>query len=228
MQKKHDLDKSNVAKGPIRVQCPNCKRVWVVRAEFKHLGTKVSGKEKAVEDSKVAPAVRSTLTRLLPIEDLITIRAVVGFLGEKPQFEWWDTNFLSDIGLKYLNIIFPRTYFSAGLNSVTEAAKRLHDNRIGKGGLYHLFRMPEFVEHRIARRLFDFNSSVLLTYIKNKETALEHLQSMVGSSVKTGEGPIQIGTGKNLTQLSYIRRIAKHYADAFENGIETFPYFMES
>ena len=225
--KKYDIDNSHLAKGSVRVRCPNCTHIWVIRAEFKKIATKPEVKEAAVEYVQPDKAVTPTLPKLLPIEDLINIRTIVGFLGEKPQFGWWDTNLLSETGLKFLNITFPRTAFSAGVNSVAEAARRLHDNRIGKGRVYHLFRMPEFVEQRIHIRLPDFDPSTLLPLFKDKNTALEKLQSMTDSSLEASEGPVQVGNGKNLLQLSYLKKVAKHYSNAFEKGIQTFPYFSE-
>jgi len=200
--KKYDIDKSQLAKGPIRVRCPNCKYVWTIKTEFKKPGAKPEVKEAAIEYHHPEKVETSTFPRLLPIEDLINIRTIVGFLGEKSQFGWWDTNFLSETGLKFLKITFPRTAFSAGVNSVAEAARRLHDNRIGKGRVFHLFRM-------------------------DKDTALEELQSMTEDSFEASEGPIQVGNGKNMLQLSYIKKVAKLYSNAFENGIQTFPYFSE-
>lgn len=226
--KKYDIDKSYLAKGSIKARCPNCKHVWVIRAEFKKLGAKLEVKETVIDYSQPNKAVTLTLPKLLPIEDLITIRAIVGFLGEKSQFRWWDTNFLSETGLKFLTIAFPRTAFSAGVNSVAEAARRIHDSRIGKGRVYHLFRMPEFVEQGIHKRLPDFDHSDLLPSFKDKDTALEKLQSMTESSLEASEGPVQVGNGRNLLHLSSLKKVAKHYAHAFENGKQTFPYFTES
>jgi len=225
--KKYDIDKSQLAKGPIRVRCPNCKYVWTIKTEFKKPGAKPEVKEAAIEYHHPEKVETSTFPRLLPIEDLINIRTIVGFLGEKSQFGWWDTNFLSETGLKFLKITFPRTAFSAGVNSVAEAARRLHDNRIGKGRVFHLFRMPESVEQRIHLRLQDFDPSTLLQSFKDKDTALEELQSMTEDSFEASEGPIQVGNGKNMLQLSYIKKVAKLYSNAFENGIQTFPYFSE-
>jgi len=225
--KKYYIDNSHLAKGSIRVRCPNCTHIWVIRAEFKKIATKPEVKEAVVEYAQPDKSVSLSLPKLLPIEDLINIRTIVGFLGEKPQFGWWDTNFLSETGLKYLNITFPRTAFSAGVNSVAEAARKLHDSRIGKGRVYHLFRMPEFVEQRIHIRLQDFDPYTLLTLFKDKNTALEKLRSMTDSSLEASEGPIQIGNWKNLFQLSYLKKVAKHYSYAFGKGIQIFPYFSE-
>ena len=106
------------------------------------------------------------------MKKLNQIRLLVGFLGEKSQFNWWDTNFLSPTGLQFLSINFPRSYFSAGVNSVTTAAMRLHDERIGKGGVYHLFRLPSAVEETIHGELLQMYSSEMESMISNKDTAL--------------------------------------------------------
>jgi len=225
--RKYKFDESRLQAGPLKVRCPDCKHVWVIRAEFKKLGATPEVKEAAIDYAQPDKAVAQKLPKLLLIEDLITIRAIVGFLGEKSQFGWWDTNFLSETGLKFLNITFPRTAFSAGVNSIAEAARRLHDSRIGKGRVYHLFRMPEFVEQRIHIRLTDFDPSALLPLFKDKNTALEKLQSMTDSSLEASEGPVQVGNGRNLLQLYSLKKVVKHYACAFEKGIQTFPYFSE-
>jgi hypothetical protein len=63
------------------------------------------------------------------IDKLLQLRVLVSYLGEKDQFNWWDTSFLGKTGQKFLEINFPRSAFSAGVHSVTEAAKQLHDRR---------------------------------------------------------------------------------------------------
>lgn len=156
---------------------------------------------------------------------LITLRSLVGFLGEKSQFNWWDTNFLSSTGLQFLAINFPRSAFSAGCNSVSEAARRLHDERIGKGGVYHLFRFPTSIEESIHKQLLDIDSNTLIPYLKDKETALNKLKSFISSSVNAPDGPVQIGTAKNMFSDSAIEELAKHYHNAFSDGKKCFPYF---
>ena len=225
--KKYDFDEAHLAQGSIKVRCPNCKHDWVIKAQSRKIVARPEAKEVAIDHALRERDMKTAIPKLLPIEDLITIRAIVGFLGEKPQFGWWDTNFLSETGLKFLNITFPRTAFSAGVNSVTEAAKRLHDSRIGKGQVYHLFRMPEFLEQRIHKRISNFESSSLMPSLKAKEIALEKLQAMTDEDLEAQEGPIQVGKGRALLQLSSLKRVAKYYAHAFENGKQAFPYFTD-
>ena len=80
---------------------------------------------------------------------LAEVRVLVSYLGEKEQYAWWDTSFLSAVGLKYLKLNFPRSYFLAGVTAISQAAKKLHDDRIGKGAAHHLFRLPFHIEERL-------------------------------------------------------------------------------
>lgn len=226
--KKYDLDKSQLAKGSIKVRCPNCTHEWVVRTEYKKLEAKPSVKKLATDQLSRDKAAIPTRPKLLPIGDLITLRTIVGFLGESPQFDWWDTNFLSETGLQFLAINFPRSAFSAGCNSVTEAAKRLHDERIGKGSVYHLFRLPTYSEESIHRQLIGVDSKEFTPFTKDNETALNKLKTLVSNSVNAPEGPVQIGTFKNIFSQKAIEKLAMHYFDAFLNGKKCFPYFTMS
>jgi len=101
------------------------------------------------------------------VADFVILRALVGYLGEKPQFGWWDTNFLSKTSLQFLEINFPRSYLSAGCVSVTQAAHRVHDQLIGKNGVFHLFRLEEAMGVR----------STLFTRNKTTEGRYEHSTS---------------------------------------------------
>lgn len=162
------------------------------------------------------------------IYQFIILRALVGFLGEKLQFGWWDSNFLGETGLKFLSIVCPRSAFPAGINSVTEAARRLHDDRIGKGGVYHLFRLSPGMEQTIHEHLVCFDYSELSQLLQTKDTVLEKLQAYTNGDFRASEGPIQIGTSKEISQDSTIKNLAKYYADAFNKKIQTFPYFIVS
>ena len=156
-RKKYDLDKAQLSKGAIKVRCPNCRHVWVIKPEFRKESIATSASEVRQPYFQQPEVEWATQPKLLPVEDLIMLRALVGFLGEKPQFNWWDTNFLSETGLKFLGITFPRSSLAAGINSVTAAARRVHDGRIGKKGVYHLFRLPLGIEQIIHESLTNLN-----------------------------------------------------------------------
>lgn len=158
-------------------------------------------------------------------EQYITLRALVGYLGEKSQCNWWDTNFLSPVGLQFLAINFPRSSFVAGITSVSEAARRFHDSRIGKGGVYHLFRLPLSIEETLHNHLMELDSSGLIPDIKDQGAALSKLKTLIDSTVDASEGPVQIGIEKQIQKKDAIVELAKHYLDAFSNGKQVLPYF---
>lgn len=159
------------------------------------------------------------------LETLNRLRVLVGYLGEKAQAGWWGTSFLNRTGLQFLEINFPRTAFAAGCNSVIEAAKRLHDERIGKGGVYHLFRFPTGLEEDLHRSLLFADPSSYLSLIESEESVMETLKEMVKDTVGAPEGPVQVGTLKAMVKDSDIHELAVHYHDAFRSQKMCFPYF---
>ncbi len=156
---------------------------------------------------------------------IVTLRILIGFLGEKSQYNWWDTNFLSKTGRQFLAINFPRSTFAAGCNSVSEAAKRIHDKRIGKGSVYHLFRFSTSIENLIHKCLISTDYGELFSHLKDKDTVLKELQKFISSTITAPEGPVQIGTSKNMLSDFAIDELARHYHDAFSRGKQCFPYF---
>ena len=159
------------------------------------------------------------------MQEFLALRAIVGYLGEKKQFNWWDTDFLSETGLEFLSINFPRSSFSAGVNSVTTAARRLHDERIGKGGVYHLFRLPSSAEETLHNKLLQMDAAEIKGMISDKDTALENIETMLSNRATVPEGPVQIGRLKNIMSNFAVSELAMHYFDAFKSGKKCFPYF---
>ena len=211
-RKQYTLKESQLLSGPIKVRCPNCHQIWVV------------GEKPARREEKVPPV--SSLK--FPLENFISLRVLVAFLGEKPQLNWWDTNFLSPIGQKYLQIIFPRTSFSAGLNSIAQAAKRVHDDRIGKGGAYHLFRLPEYFEQKIPSMINSADPSTYLALIQSKESALKALESMINGNPLEARGPVHIGTIGSLRHPTLVSEMAGYYYSAFISEQQVFPYVTQA
>lgn len=89
------------------------------------------------------------------LEHLATLRAVVGFLGERDQPGWWPSSFFGAGSSAFVTPVFPRTHFLAQCLGVTGAALKVHDERIGVGRVFHLFRLPEDLEQGIHRVLHD-------------------------------------------------------------------------
>jgi hypothetical protein len=159
---------------------------------------------------------------------LVELRLLVGYLGERAQSAWWDTAFLSPTGLRYSAINFPRSAVAAAVVSVTEAARRLHDSRIGKGGVFHLFRLPPVIEEAVHYEILHGDPDPLQALIQTRDAALDALGRVAVERLTAPEGPVQIGTVKTLLYPRSLEELAKHYLDAFLHNRKTFPYFMDS
>ena len=85
--------------------------------------------------------------------ELALLRALVAALGERTTPPWWRTQFLTDVGLRALARVFPRTAPSAAVSSTTIAAQADHDKRIGVGRRFHLFRLPQDLERFLSAAL---------------------------------------------------------------------------
>jgi len=158
---------------------------------------------------------------------LIRLRALVGFLGEDEQFGWWDTSFLSDTGQRFLERPFPRSALTAGLHSVTVAARRLHDESVGKGGVGHLFRLPPAKEREVAEALRDIDAGPLLESAADLDTALAELNEM-SRAVSEVKGAVRVGWREDLLTSDGLERVAGHYHRAFTSDEKVFPYFSNA
>ena len=147
------------------------------------------------------------------------LRALVGFLGSRPHNAWWDCNFMSETGVKFLATPFPRSAAAAALNATVEAARRLHDQELGKKNCYHLFRLPGGIEDLIS------NAQARDTAAWTKDTALGDLEGIADAKIVAPQGPVQIGIEKRILTATSLQEIAAHYHSAYSQGIRCFPYF---
>lgn len=160
-----------------------------------------------------------------PLKELLTIRILIAFLGEKDQFGWWRTRFLGAIGDRFLAFTFPRSVFAAGVTAASEAGKAFHDQRIGKGGVFHLFRLPQTLERRIHDALLSSETQSLRAVIARKDTALDTLAGFSRKGMRATEGPVCVGDSKLLLSGDAIPTLATLYEDAFNRSTRTLPYF---
>jgi hypothetical protein len=56
------------------------------------------------------------------IHNLTLLRLVVGYLGEKNQYSWWSSSFLTENSKKILEFTFPRTASIAQYEGVSASA----------------------------------------------------------------------------------------------------------
>jgi len=84
-------------------------------------------------------------------ENLVLLRMAVGAAGEDKELAWWRSAFCGSMSGACLAPIFPKTVSLAALTGVTAAACRVHDEHIGVGRVFHLFRLPEDLEQAVDR-----------------------------------------------------------------------------
>lgn len=168
---------------------------------------------------------RTTVTTPLQV---LRLRLLVGFLGEKRQANWWDCGFLAPTGLRFLQTTFPRTAIEAALRSTSQAARSLHDSRIGRVGVFHLFRLPpekEDILESLVKQITEFEVPKLLV---STETALGALGSLAKTRLTAPAGPVQVGIPKSIFTPTAISEMAAHYHSALAGGFQCFPYFVDS
>ena len=124
------------------------------------------------------------------IEQYAALRILVAFLGEKDQFNWWDSSFLNATERKFLAIDYPKSFLAAAANAATEAARRVHDSRIGKGRVFHLFRLPHAMEQKLHRYLLEMDTGQAAGWLASKDAALQQLEQMATKPASTAAGPV--------------------------------------
>ncbi|WOG28772.1 MULTISPECIES: BrxE family protein [unclassified Endozoicomonas] len=152
------------------------------------------------------------------------LKLLIGFLGEKSQFNWWESNFLSSSSNAYLTPTYPRTILLAQYHGVSEAALAVHDRFIGTGINYHLYRLPDSIEREIATAVQELSSSAhLRSTLISIDTALSRLAELA-SQEEAEDGPVDIGSFSDADLEQLIKSSAGYYADAFTQGITCYPF----
>ena len=160
------------------------------------------------------------------IEALLKMRFAVGLLGEKDQAHWWSSSFMSQTSSAFLLPVFGENVTRARYQGLVEASRLVHDERIGVGRVFHLFRLPEATEQRLFNALSSTEREVA-TRALSPEAASEQLSALAVASTNAKQGPISIGSADDLGKPDWLRVAASLYAAAFAAGIQCFPYFSE-
>jgi hypothetical protein len=137
----------------------------------------------------------------------------------------WDCSFLDGTGRRFLEITFPRTALQAALRSTTQAARLIHDSRIGRVGMFHLFRLPVEKEDRVQAHMAEVSTLDVPALTASREVALDQLAGMSDKRVSAPTGPVQVGVEKNILTPAAISEMAAHYYSGFSDGFQCFPYF---
>jgi hypothetical protein len=158
-------------------------------------------------------------------ELIVNLRLNVGYLGEKSQYGWWDSEFLGASGKAFLSPVFLRTVELAMYRGVSESAMLAHDADIGIGAHYHLFRLPDGLEIAAAK-MFDppLLASTTSLFPASQEEAAANLKKLAKTTAPRIEGPAAIGHFSVADLKHLLEDAASHYLVAFENGFKCFPY----
>jgi hypothetical protein len=157
---------------------------------------------------------------------ILRLRLLVGFLGERSQFAWWNTSFFGDYSLSSLEFVVPKTAPLAQYHGVVEAARRLHDEHVNVGS-FHLFRLPEEMEQDLHALMgTDAGTRVLQNAAQGKDEALALLSQMAGNKQSTMEGPLSVGGIDQFGTHEVSAAIAAGYSFAFANHTRAYPYLV--
>ena len=154
-------------------------------------------------------------------DNIVMLRACVAFLGEKEQANWWSSSFLSNTGAAFLSSVFPKTVGLAQVNGASAAAQVSHDDQIGIGDVYHLFRLPENIEQAILEHLA--NDASVLEFISSAETAQTSIKELSAGKSKQGVGPLLLDEQE--IDQSMIGNMAAAYMCGFSVGEQVYPYY---
>ena len=173
-------------------------------------------------------ADRSDTAYMQHLQQIARVRMIVGFLGEKGQHHWWPSEFLSPTAPAFLNPVFGKTATLAQYHGVKEAARRVHDDHIGVGRVFHLFRLPESTEQALFEMLQEpAMADLIAKELDSKEAASGALQEIAGSAGDLHEGPVQIGSTENVDRTDWLSGAARCYQAAFNAGSRSFPYLAD-
>jgi hypothetical protein len=162
------------------------------------------------------------------IQTVADLRMAVGYLGEKSQNNWWSSSFLAPQAKTYLSPIYPRTVALAQYRGVTEAALLVHDEFIGIGKNYHLFRLPEAIEHAAADYIQAQDEDHYPKMLDSNESALDVLQKLAAGKGDKAEGPVTVGQYSDSTLSEMLQEAAGYYLAAFQSGAKCYPFMREA
>ena len=151
----------------------------------------------------------------------IKLRVAVAFLGEKGQKNWWNCTFLSSSADSFLTPVFPKTSILARVTGACAAAQLVHDEHIGVGDVYHLFRLPENIEQDISEKLSKETSTP--ESIKSEDEAYKSLEELADGETTEGVGPLELVL--NEINEEAVRRMAAAYLAGFRNNQLVCPFF---
>jgi hypothetical protein len=164
-----------------------------------------------------------TITKL--IQHICEYRLLIGFMGEKHQSAWWDCAFMSASSRAFLAPVYPNSVPLAQYSGVCRAAAIVHDEHIGIGRHFHLFRLPDAIEQTSTKCMQEGTfARAVNQFTTDKDSAMNRLKEIGSDAVDSGEGPVVVGDFSDTRLNVLLKKSVSHYLDAFEHGYRTFPY----
>lgn len=160
----------------------------------------------------------------------VEVRFLVASLGETAAPPWWRSEATSPVGLRMLERLFPRTAATASLQTASQAARLEHDARIGRSGVYHLFRLPSAAEATLLDLLTqpEIDSRLRqLAGIDLDEKARLLAKIAASHVLQSTEGPVYCGAVGDLRIGDALARICTAYHVGFQTNRIVYPYLTE-
>jgi hypothetical protein len=162
------------------------------------------------------------------IHNIVGLRLAVGLLGEQEQSGWWPSSFLGRHAPAFLSPIFGGKTKMAQYNGVTEAACLVHDERIGIGRAFHLYRLPETIEQWIANAFQEGSLPEEVTRCFDSAEAAEGiLTGLAKGQAAAKPGPVRVGGADMINSPDGVALLAATYRAAFNAGVKCYPYFTD-
>lgn len=157
------------------------------------------------------------------------LRIIIGALGEFQSSPWWATAYINPTSEMFLKPVFTKTHHFAQYQGVKEAARRVHDELIGVGKVYHLFRLPEEIEYELQNLALSQPKFLKETFenLTDLQKATAELLQLAENQKNKAEGPIRLGSIKDLSKSTAIATLAQHYLGAFSGNRRVYPYFAD-
>lgn len=160
--------------------------------------------------------------RRTDLANLLSMRLVVGFLGEKAQYGWWGSGFFDPTARAFLGPVFTRSLKLAQYHGVLEAARRVHDEHLSRGS-YHLFRLREETEQDL-HELVKADPEMELP--SDRDIALANLKGWANGTHQAVVGPVLVGRISAFPSKAILTSFAETYASAFSGGGWAYPYLQ--
>jgi hypothetical protein len=162
------------------------------------------------------------------VKHIALLRVAVGFLGEQSSHKWWNCSFFDASGKTFLAPVFPRTHVRAQYQGVVSAAALVHDEHIGVGNVFHLFRLPEYFEQDI-HVAFDADIiDAIANLAKDTVSAMQFLSGYASKDKKASPGPVKVGKLSLMRDSSIWKQITSLYLSSFEQKLNTYPFFSDN